>query len=261
LNNLKLQMCWNKEVSLITYIIVIVLVIILIRRNCGADRHLAIFSAAFVTIQLMEFFAWLSIERQDRTMNQLVTRLILIFLWAQPLINSYMALRGIKNGDKHAQLSRTILIVCVILFAVLFIVGTALALGKDKFETVKGPHCHLIWRRTNSHTAPQSNDATPKKTGFMANTSILSALYIIGLCLPLLFIKPFKKGVVLVILGLGLLATARAFSSKEEVGSWWCWVAGIFTLAALVYVTPTPSMNSKPDDSAVVTRLCRRCST
>lgn len=221
-----------------TYIVVIVMVIILIRRNCGADRHLAIFSAAFVTIQLMEFFAWLSIERQDRNLNQLITRLILISLWAQPLINSYMAFRGIKRSDKHAKINQTILIICVVLFSVLFVSGVATALGKDEFKTTKGPNCHLIWKR-KPHNSQNYNEnrrkVNGKEPGFMSNHSVISGLYIVGLFLPLLFIKPFKKGIVLVLLGLGLLFTARRFSSKEETGSWWCWVAGVFTLAAILY--------------------------
>lgn len=206
---------------MVTYITVIVLVIILIRRNYGADRHLALFSAVFVTIQLMEFFAWLSIERKDRKLNGLVTRLILIFLWLQPLINSYMAYRGINSTGKGGLASKYVMMSCIIVFGVLFLAGIVTAFGRDTFETTKGPNCHLVWKR---------NDTSD---GFMGNFPIMGAIYIIGLFLPLLFIKPFKKGVALVLLGLALLIISRRFSSKEEMGSWWCWIAGIFTLGAL----------------------------
>ncbi len=214
---------------MVTYITVIVLVIILIRRNYGADRHLALFSAVFVTIQLMEFFAWLSLERRDRKLNGLVTRLILIFLWMQPLMNSYMAFKGIDVNAKGGMLSKYIMITCVIIFAVLLLAAVVTALGRDTFETVKGPNCHLVWKRKLSGNG--KSDGSP--IGFMGNFPVMGAIYIVGLALPLLFIKPFKKGLTLALLGLGLLLTARRFSSKEEVGSWWCWVAAVFVLASI----------------------------
>lgn len=208
---------------MVTYIIVIVMVIILVRRNYGADRHLALFSAVFVTIQLMEFFAWLSLERKDRKLNGLVTRLILIFLWMQPLINSYMAFKGISGTTKGGQASKYLMLTCVIVFGVLLLAAVVTAFGKDTFETVKGPNCHLVWRR-NVSDSPGT---------FMGNFPVMGGLYIIGLGLPLLFIKPFKKGLALAFLGLVLMLIAKKFSAKEEAGSWWCWVAAIFTLAAL----------------------------
>lgn len=208
---------------MLTYITVIVMVIILIRRNYGADRHLALFSAVFVTIQLMEFFAWLSLERKDRKLNGLVTRLILIFLWMQPLINSYMAYRGIDNRTKGGLASKYLMLTLVIVFGVLLLAAVATAVGKDNFETVKGPNCHLVWKRKSNSSAGT----------FMADYPVMSALYIVGLFLPLLFIKPFKKGVVLALLGLLLLVISRKFSSKEEMGSWWCWIAAVFVVAAL----------------------------
>src|SRR3990170_2672359 len=96
-------MCWNKEVSIVTFIVVIIIVIIMYKRNNGSDRHLALFSIAIVTIQLLEFFAWLSIEKRNRNLNDLVTRLILITLWAQPLINSFMAYKNLQKEDSNKK--------------------------------------------------------------------------------------------------------------------------------------------------------------
>jgi heme A synthase len=221
-------MCWNKEVSMATYITVIVLVVILYRRNIGADRHLAIFSAAFVTIQLLEFFAWLSIEKKDRKLNDLVTRLILIFLWSQPLVNSYMGLKGASS-----KTGKFIMLLAVIVFVMLFLGAIVTAL-RGTFETRTGPNCHLVWYRKPSPNKPEKGNSN----GFMADYSFLVGFYLVGLFLPLLFIRPFRKGLALSVLGLGLLLISRKMGSKEEFSSWWCWIAGVFTLAALIYKTP-----------------------
>lgn len=208
-----------------TYITVIVLVVILYRRNIGADRHLAIFSAAFVTIQLLEFFAWLSIEKKDRKLNDLVTRLILIFLWSQPLVNSYMGLKGASS-----KTGKFIMLLAVIVFVMLFLGAIVTAL-RGTFETKTGPNCHLVWHRTPNNGEPAKGNGI----AFMTDHSILIGLYWIGLFLPLLFIKPFRKGLAFSVLGIGLLLISRKMSAKEEFSSWWCWIAGVFTLAALIY--------------------------
>lgn len=237
-------MCWNKEVSIITFITVIVFVIILLRRNVGSDRHLAIFSAAFVIIQLLEFFAWLSIEKKDRKLNGLVTRLILICLWIQPLINTFMALKEYMNPTNQESsdseigserkpefFQRILLIVMIGIFVILLLI--ALANGVDKnqrFETKSGSNCHLVWKRTNKSTGTVKTSGTR----FMADHTIFNIMYLAGLFIPLLFVKPLKKGVVLAFLGLILLVISRKMGSRDEFSSWWCWIAGVFVIAALI---------------------------
>ena len=221
-------MCWNKEVSIITYITVMVMVIILFKRNSGPDRHIALFSGIFVTIQLLEFFIWLSIENNNRTLNDYMTRLVLIFLWAQPLANTFMAYKGATNFK-----ARSILMFLLIVFILLFLVSLVNSIGGFKFESDKGGNCHLVWKRKINE------DSSELKSGFnfMANHPSMTFIYILGLFIPLLFIKPLKKGILLSVVGLLLLIISRKMSSQEEFSSWWCWIAGIFTLVALLYKT------------------------
>ena len=213
-------MCINKEVSLITYIIVIVLVIILYKRNDGSDRHIALFSAAFVTIQLLEFFAWLSIEKKDRKLNDLITRIILIALWAQPLVNTLAATNNSKSP---------VLITGIIIFGLLFYASIVTASSNEEFRTEKGPNCHLVWSRDINGKQNKVGEGS-----FMGDHKIMTFIYLAGLLVPLLFIKPLKRGIKLAIIGFIVLAVARKTSSKVEFSSMWCWAAGIFTAAALV---------------------------
>lgn len=241
-------MCWNKEVSIATYITVIVLVIILLRRNVGSDRHIAIFSAVFVTIQLMEFFAWLAIERKNRKLNDLVTRLILIFLWMQPLANTFMALKGLSPDGKGYKLGKIFLIIGVVVFGILLLSAIVNAANPNqKFKSARGPNCHLVWSRKT-----QSDGKTRYSGGsFMTDHIALNFLYLAGMMIPLLFIKPLKKGIILAVLGLVLLIISRKMSSTKEFSSWWCWIAGVFTLAALIlnFRTSKESISSIDEDN------------
>lgn len=197
-----------------------VLVIILYRRNDGADRHIAVFSAVFVLIQLLEFFAWLSLELKDRKLNDLITRLVLISLWAQPLINTYMARKNTKS---------VLLTIGLVVFTITFITAIATSSGKGRFETEKGPTCHLVWSRTK--------DGQKRRVGggkFMSDFKGGGFIYLAGLLVPLLFIKPLSRGIKLGLVGLLTLFVARQTSTKSEYSSMWCFAAGIFTLTALI---------------------------
>jgi hypothetical protein len=241
-------MCWNKEVSLVTFIVVIIIVIILYNRNVGSDRHLAIFSAIVVTIQLLEFFAWLSIEKGDKNMNSLITRMILIVLWLQPLINTIMAYNDVnRDGSKNKgeevnhKWKKTILIICLFIFGVLAINGIITS-TKGEFSSKPGPGCHLMWKRKiNGKTNPGS---------FQGNSKYHALIYLIGLILPLLLMKPFIKAFSLVALGLILLVVSKFMSSWKESSSWWCWIAFVFVIAAYFYCAPfeTEKQEQESDD-------------
>ena len=211
-------MGWNKKVSLITFIIVLVLVIILYRRNEGSDRHIAIFSLVFVSIQLLEYFAWSSLEKNDKRLNDLITRLILVFLWMQPLVNSYMAHRNNKSP---------ILLLFIVVFSIMFIASSVTA-SEGEFETTEGENHHLVWKR-NGMTGQD----------FLADFKTGAWMYWAGLLIPLLFIKPLKKGIILAVTGAVLFFIAKSFSSKDETSSSWCWIAGVFTLVALIFSNKT----------------------
>lgn len=213
-------MCFSRNVSLITYVVVMLMVIILFIRNKNADRHIAIFSAVFVIIQLLEGIAWGSIEEGDRNQNDFVTRLILVFLWLQPI----SSIIGVMLYSPPTTVTgQNFVSVLIIVYLILFYNAIVTA-SAGEFETTKGENCHLVWNRT----------VEGKNNGFMSNHSIPSMLYMLGLFLPLLLIKPFKKGLIMTILGVVTLFIARFNSSAEEVSSWWCWVAGTWTFGALI---------------------------
>lgn len=247
-------MCWNKEVSIITFIVVIVLVIILYKRNIGSDRHLAILSAVFVTIQLMEFFIWLSLENKGsdvaRKVNHIATRMILILLWAQPLVNMYMA--GTTGIPQQTEIGTVVLWSGLVIFGALFIYSIVLA-SRGRFKTTTGPNCHLVWQRSNTGRSYKRN-GDKRHVGldarFVGSNNLITGLYLAGLLIPLMFVRPISKSVTLIGLGLILLFTSRMLSSKSESSSWWCWIAFIFVLAAVMLPAHFPqSKNDATEDT------------
>lgn len=212
-------MCHSQGVSIVTYVIVVVIAIIIFMRNRGSDRHIAMFILAFVTIQFWEAFLWDAVDRGDDKQNDLVTRLILISLWFQPLVNVIGA-ASVEQKRKNFMILSALFVV----YGLLFFGGIVTASGPEKFKTEKGPNCHLVWNR-GSHESG---------TDFMSDHGKVSALYLAGLFLPLLFIKPVGRAVFLTSLGVGTMVFARKMSSKTEFSSWWCWVAGAWAVGALL---------------------------
>ncbi len=54
-----LIMCYDKETSIKTYVIGVILSLCLFYNGDKYDKHIAIFSFVFIQIQLIEFFMWM----------------------------------------------------------------------------------------------------------------------------------------------------------------------------------------------------------
>lgn len=214
-------MCFSQGVSLVTYIVVMIIAIVIFFRNKGSDRHIALFIMAFVTIQYLEAHLWDSIQNGNMTQNDLVTRLVLMCLWFQPVVNTIGAASNASSKNGFLFLSGIFVV-----FVVMFWNAMVTASQNVKFETVTGPNCHLVWNRHDKDGKVDPN--------FMSDFGPVSAIYLLGLFLPMLFIRPVKKAVFLTILGGLTLFMARKFSSAKETSSWWCWVAGVWAFGALI---------------------------
>ena len=212
-------MCWNEQVSFLTYVVVIIIIVIILRQNPSPNvRWQAYFALTFITIQLLEGFLWVSIKNKNDQMNAFFTRLVLIALWAQPLINSYAGARFGQTSD----FGKKVLIVSTVIFIGTFIYAVYQAMRSDiDFNTEKTDSCHLQWMRSD----------TPQ---FMSNIDALAPLYIAGLFVPLLFILPRRDAIILVTVGLITLIFARRVTKEDEsLSSMWCLFAAIYVGAIL----------------------------
>ena len=78
-------MCWNKEVSLISFVIIGFVSYNLYQRNLENDRLLAFFIMSYGTIQLFEFLMWLGIDTKQNYLNKVGSILASILLYLYPL--------------------------------------------------------------------------------------------------------------------------------------------------------------------------------
>ena len=78
-------MCWNKEVSLLTFVLAIIGVAYLYRRNAENDRWIALFGGTVAMIQLTEYFMWS--DQACGKINQLASMFALLILALEPFSN------------------------------------------------------------------------------------------------------------------------------------------------------------------------------
>lgn len=196
----------------------------LFKRNRSYDRWNSAFIVSFSTIQLLEAGLWQNFYRHGdaagsvNKANRLITKLILLTLSAQPLVQSYMGWKATKE---------------FLLKLFVWVFGTILLYNfyrvtftNEKFESRVGEGGHLVWESGNG--------------GVFLGSKLIGILYLTGLFFPLLyqkepsFIPGLSKGFVLAIIGAITAAYAYVKAGAKEFSSNWCFIAVIYSLAAIV---------------------------
>jgi hypothetical protein len=222
-------MCFDKDSSLLAWTLSYSISMFLFYRNRGFDRWNAGFIICFATIQLLEAGLWAGIEENtkgnhSKDMNDMLTRIILLALVCQPLIQTYM-------GYKYTKASILGILSYVFLGIILW---TALRLWKSKkgeFSSAPGPNGHLIWTDSKSPNNFLGGDG---KSG-----PIIGGLYFVGLFLPLVYMAlrsppgKWNKAVVLMLIGAASAVYCIKYAAPKEFSSYWCFTAVSYSIAAL----------------------------
>jgi hypothetical protein len=201
-------MCFDADSSILAWTISYAAAYYLFYRNRRYDRWNAAFIIVFSTIQILEAGVW-STKNQD--INELLTKLILLALLLQPLAQTYFGYR---------YTSSNILFVGTIVFFVLLCWGLWQVYSKPDgtFNTTVGQNGHLSW-----------NNGTSKN--FFGSGTVL-ALYLLGIMVPLLFMKDMA-GLPLLAIGILTALYSGIVSHPKEFGSYWCYTAVAYSLVAL----------------------------
>jgi hypothetical protein len=210
-------MCFNYEASFLAWTLSYSIAYYLYNRNRNYDRWNAGFIIAFTTIQLLEAGLWYSITyRKEQTPfnpNDLLTRLILIALLSQPLIQSYM-------GAKYTQ-STLLSLLCFVFLGMLIWGFWRIAKSKPgQFSSAPGPKGHLVW-----------SDSAENRHAFLGNKLVVG-LYLMGLFLPLLFMNNYK-GYILIAVGITTAVASMLFADPREFGSYWCFTSVAYAIVAI----------------------------
>jgi hypothetical protein len=207
-------MCWNKEISLVTFVLAIIGVIYLYKRNKQNDRWIAIFAAVVAMMQLAEYFMWSDL--QCGSINKYASMFALLVLAFEPLMNM---VGGICfSNTPYKNLLKYMLVAYLIFIAYVYFTninnkqinwcGTSIcSSGTSTINSfVENKLCNLQWYFTEN---------MDKK---------IAIIWICFLMIPFLTMTPKYQGIMFFLLGFISFGIAR-IANNAAPSSLWCWLA------------------------------------
>lgn len=191
-------MCYSVRASLSAWVVSILIAIYLWRRNNGIDRWNASFIITFSAVQLWEAGIW------GTENKELFVKLIALTLALQPLVQTVGAWQW--SSDSRLQL--------LIVFYAIIVVYTIYRVMTEKFGVTVGHNGHLVWSRN------------------VFGPTLLIITYILGLFIGLFWGLP--KTILLMAIGLGTLVWSMSRVATGEIGSYWCYIAVVYSICALI---------------------------
>lgn len=206
-------MCFDEASSLLAWTLSYTIAWYLYNRNQNYDRWNAMFIMCFTTIQLIEAGIWSTYgdPTSSSSINELLTKLVLLVLISQPLFQSY--------SGYSATGSSMLGLMSVVFLAILMWTIYRLSRAEcGQYSTAPGPNGHLVWRDS-------------KSPNFLGST-LISVAYLFGLFVPLLFMREYR-GIPLLIVGAITAAYSLMVAGRGEFGSYWCFASVAYAVAAL----------------------------
>jgi hypothetical protein len=210
-------MCWNAEVSLITFITSSLLCAYLWYRNDDNDRVIASWVFSFAIMQLLEFFMWINLNS-----HSFVSKISLISLYLQPIVLGlallYLGKYHTIINEKNTKYLIILLLVIVVLKLIQIIYFVGIQERTNKWSSIIGKNCHLVWHffKSDFHIP-------------ILRDSLIT--YHLPLILFTLLIKPF--GYIYTIIGLITNYYSKYVYGNEQKGSIWCWIINILPLITI----------------------------
>ena len=217
-------MCWNKEVSLGSFIIISLVCIMLFKRNLPNDRLMSIFIMGYGSMQLFETIIWVGIEYNKPIINKIGTVLASLLLYFHPLI----FLLGLKYDKFYKNITKNSIYKIGFVIALLFIIIGVFRNGRALFS--KSPNYSLT-----SYLLPKYRHLV---WDIPHNYNLIILFLIIA---SLIFI--FNKNKIFLILlllyymipALYSYLSSPLYLNKNTAGSYWCWIVAFFSF--LIYFT------------------------
>jgi len=201
-------MCFSVESSLTVWIFSLVIAFYLYQRNRNYDRWNMAMIITVSTIQLLEAGLWTSLN--DPKKNDILTRLILLTLLAEPLVQTYM-------GYRYTRSVFLKMLTWVLVGYFIWGLFRVISAKPGQFHSDISRSGRLEWKDGASHGSSFIKWAP---------------LWFAGVLIPLLFMKGYR-GIPLVIVVVGTMAYSFYITGGKGGGSLWCFLAIIYAITAL----------------------------
>ena len=194
-------MCWNETVSLNTFLFSL-FGINFAYFNSVINGYEYLFYYSFISMQLLEYFAWKHLN--NKKINRLLSQLGLFLIAMQPIL--LILIPNNLNTSIKASL-----ITCYILFFVMFLLFYGVSTNID-FSMVKASNGHLAWNWLNF----------PVVIIFIWVSFLLTVLLLI------------KKYILFTIHLIVFIAIYYTYYKTNTWGSLWCWIANMMAIFLIV---------------------------
>lgn len=197
-------MCWNKDVSINTFLFSIFVLILIIYNNNNTQYKINeinnifayIFLLSFILMQLIEYFIWDNLN--NNSINHFLSICAAFLIFIQPIASIFV----IKNIKERYRLLSIYL-----LFGIPF---SIYSLFNTKFTTTVAENGHLRWDWINNK-----------------NSHIGYLFYLFFLFYPLVREKLYFSSLLAFVL---LLITFYTFFKDGTADSMWCWSINLIML-------------------------------
>jgi hypothetical protein len=209
-------MCWTKEVSMMTFILAIIGVIYLYKRNKENDRWVALFAGTVAMIQLAEYFMWS--DQTTGQINKFASMFAMLILALEPMMGM---LGGIYLSKQTNPNFLKIMLLSYVAF-VFYIYFSFISNKKvnwyglnncNTVSTVSNKSAGNLWGKC--HLRWFFLESIPMKLGI---------IWVLFLMLPLITMTPKYQGIILFMVGFFTLIMSKMYYNTAA-GSLWCWYA------------------------------------
>ena len=226
-------MCWNKEVSLFTFIVICFVSYKLYKRNLENDRLLSFFIISYGSMQFFEFLIWLGIDTNIKFLNIIGSILACLLLYMHPLA----IMTGMYNDKLYTKYKNNFYFYTLFLISFIFVLFGIYNIifninKKNKiYNFVSYPDTiskHLVWD-------------FPSHYFIVLIISLLISIFIF------MENKVFWLSVILyyfipVIIIYYTINVNKINITKNYNGSYWCWYVAIFSFI-LYFLNPKIQKN------------------
>lgn len=208
-------MCWSSNASIISFVIAVIGIIYLYKRNKPNDRWIALFGGVVALIQLAEYFMWN--DPNCGWINNLASMFALLVVASEPFMNMIGGIYFSNSPNKK-------ILRCMLLAYIIFIVYIFFTSYHGKKIMWCGVNnCSAISQENPDEGTDELNNCNLRWM-FLQPTGRIGILWVLFLMLPFLTMTPRIQGYILFGIAIFSYVLSKLFSSAVTA-SIWCWYA------------------------------------